>query len=92
MYAKRCTSERVAAFFSLLADMYTLNDNAIAFQTLYCTEKRVRASQVPAYFITITAKLDTDLYKSHFWISSIRFHQSLCLSLTRYQVIVSDML
>ena len=90
MYAKRCTSERVAAFFSLLSD--TLNDNAIAFQILYCMEKRVRASQAPAYFITITAKLDTDLYKSHFWISSIRFHQSLCLSLTRYQVIVSDML
>ena len=86
MYAKRCTSERVAAFFSLLAD--TLNDNAIAFQILYCTEKRVRASQVPAYFITMTAKLDTDLYKSHFWISSI--NQSLCFSLTRYQVIVSD--
>ena len=86
MYAKRCTSERVAAFISLLAD--TLNDNAIAFQTLYYTEKPIRASQVLAYFITITAKLDTDLYKSHFWISSI--NQSLCFSLTRYQVIVSD--
>ena len=69
----------MAAFISLLAD--TLNDNAIAFQILYCTEKTIRASQVPAYFITITAKLDTDLYKSHFWISSI--NQGLCLSLTR---------
>ena len=58
-----------------------MNDNAIAFQTLYYTEKPIRASQVLAYFITITAKLDTDLYKSHFWISSI--NQGLCLSLTR---------